>query len=223
MRKSLPALLMLVAYPTTLLAEWWSFGAATGPFVFGQFAERTTPIATEVGSAVTRSRLSAATRPGAAVDIERDLNERLALGLEGTWTRAPLRIKSGSEGVNIDAGRVNATTFVAPLAFRINARGAFRFHLMAGPAYALYSVHRRAGGGATLPLFEGTRARWGGMAGAGVAWWWSNRFGLEWNASDIITASPFRVDDLAASSKGVHIPQAGERSHHLRNPISFLM
>jgi len=96
---------------------------------------------------------------------------------------------------------------VVPVIFRINPRGALRFELLGGPAYALYSVHRRAGGGVTAPLFEGTRGRWGGAAGVGAAWWWSAHFAVEGRVQDIVTSSPFRKTDIVASGQGVHIPK----------------
>ena len=40
----------------------------------------------------------------------------------------------------------------APLILRINPHGAFRFHLLGGPAYALYDVHRISAGGVTAPF-----------------------------------------------------------------------
>lgn len=186
--------------------QQWSASVATGPFVFGHFAERTAAIGNENGGATTHSNLSAATRAGAAADIERDFGRWLDIRLQASWTRAPLRVKSSGGGVTIDAGRMNLTTLTLPLVVRLN-RGAFQFHVMAGPAVALYNVHRRAGEGATVPLFEGTRTRVGGTAGVGVAWWWSPRFAVEWQAADIITGSPFHVADISATSKGVHIPK----------------
>lgn len=208
MWKSLLALGMLAAAPCTLLAQPWSAGIATGPFVFGNFAERTTPIGTETGSGTITSRLSAATRAGATADLERDFNDRWALRLEADWTRAPLRVKSrGGQGVTFGAGTVSLTTLVAPVVLRINPHGALRVHLMAGPAYAFYSVRNRAGGGQTFSLFNGTRGRWGGAAGAGVEWWWSRRLAVEWEAQDIVTASPFRPGDIAPSPRGVHVPK----------------
>jgi hypothetical protein len=209
MRKTLLALMIALIFPEVAVAEGWSVGTATGPFVFGHFIERTSSITTELGSGSTKSIFSAATRPGAAVDLQRDFNDRLSLRMQGTWTSAPVRIKStsGNTGVTIDAGHLNVTTFVAPLVLQINPHGAVRFHLMAGPAYALYRVHRRGSEGATLPLFEGTRGRWGGAAGVGVAWWWSSKFAVEWRVADIVTASPFRARDIAPSSRGVRIPK----------------
>jgi hypothetical protein len=209
LRKTFLAVAVLLAASSDLRAEIWSLGVATGPFVFGRFAERTVTINTETGMGTTKTRLSAATRPGAAVDIERTLSERFAIRLEETWTRAPLRIKaaSGGQGVNIDAGRINVTAFVVPVIFRINPRGAFRFELLGGPAYALYNVRRRAAGGVTAPLFEGTRGRWGGAAGVGAAWWWSRSFAVEGRVQDIVTSSPFRRTDITPSGQGVHIPK----------------
>jgi len=209
MQKTFLALAVLAISWTTARGEAWSLGVATGPFIFGHFVERAVTINNETGSATTKSRLSAATRAGAAVDIERNLNDWLAVRLEGTWTRAPLRIKSksGDQGVTIDAGNVSVTTFVVPLVVQFNRKGALRFQVMGGPAYALYDVHRRAGGGTTLALFDATRARWGGAGAVGVAWWWNSRFAVEWKAQEIITASPFRVSDIASSPQSIRIPK----------------
>jgi hypothetical protein len=208
-RKTLLAISFAIATSTAASAESWSVGAATGPFIFGTFAERTVTINTETGTATAKSRLSAATRAGAMGDVQLDFNDRWAARLEATWTQAPLRLKSsgGSQGVTIDAGHVNVTTFVAPLILHINPHGAFRFEIEGGPAYALYNVHRRAGAGISSPLFEGTRGRLGGAAGVGVAWWWTPRFAAEWRAQDIVTSSPFRETDIIPSGQGVHIPK----------------
>jgi hypothetical protein len=209
LRKTLLAIAVLLSASPDLCAENWSLGVATGPFVFGRFAERTITIGNGSETGTTKSKLSAATRAGAVIDIERSLGDRFAVRLEGTWTQAPLRIKgSGGQGVNIDAGRVNVTAFAAPLIFRINPHGAFRFDLLGGPAYALYDVHRRTGGGVSTPLFEGTRGRWGGAAGVGVAWWWRQSFAVEGRVQDIVTSSPFRRTDITPSGQGVHIPKS---------------
>jgi len=209
MRKRLLLITMLGLCAPNLFGQSWSIAGGTGPFIFGRFAERTMAIGNEAGSATTKSRLSAATRAGLAVDIEHSLNDRLAVRLETTWTRAPLRIKAAgsSQGIDFDAGKVNLTTFVVPLVVRLNPHGALRFDVFGGPAYALYNVHRRVGGGATVPLFEGTRGRWGGAGGLGVAWWWTSRFAAEWQAQDIVTGSPFKPTDIAPAGKGVHIPK----------------
>ena len=209
MQKMLLALAVLAASSTTLRGESWSLGAGVGPFIFGHFVERSVTLNTETGTATTRSRLSAETRAGGEADIERDLNRWLAIRLEGTWTRSPLRIKSnsGDQGTSIDAGKLSLTTFVVPMIIRLNPKGALRFHVMGGPAYALYDVHRRTGSGVTLPFFQGTRGQWGWAGAVGVAWWWRNNFAVEWQAQEIVTSSPFRIADFAPVSQGIHIPK----------------
>lgn len=200
--------LLLHAIALPVFAQNWSVGGGIGPFVFGRFAERTVVINTETGSSKTTSIFSAATRLGAAADIERNLNDRFAIRLDAAWVQAPLRLKSrsGGTGVTIDSGQLNLTTLSVPLVIRLNPHGTFRFHLLGGPAYALYNIRRRTGAG-SLPLFQGTRGRLGGATGGGVAWWWSNRFGVEWQIADIVTSSPFRREDIAATSQGVRIPK----------------
>jgi outer membrane protein with beta-barrel domain len=208
-QKTLLVIALAAAASAPLRAQSWSVGGGAGPFIFGRFVERTVTINTETGSATTHSRLSAETRAGGEADIERGLNRWLALRLEGTWTRSPLRIKSatGDQGVTIDAGRLNLTTLTLPLVIRFNPNSALRFHVLGGPAYAMYNVHRRAAGGETLPLFEGTRGRWGGAGAVGAEWWWTKDFAVEWQAQEILTSSPFRIDDFAPASQGIHIPK----------------
>ncbi len=137
MKKSLLVLAALAVASSTALGESWSFGAGTGPFIFGHFVDRTATINTEIASATTHSRLSAETRAGGEADIERDLNRWLAVRLEATWTRSPLRIKSrsGDQGVSFDAGHLNVTTLTLPLVLRFNPNGALRFHVMGGVAW----------------------------------------------------------------------------------------
>ena len=190
-------------------AESWSIGGGIGPFIFGRFVERTVTIRNETSSATTSSRLSAETRPGVEADIERDLTRHLAIRLEATWVRSPLRIKArtGDQGTTIDAGHLNLTTFVVPLVIRFNPNGALRFHVMGGPAYAFYNAHALSSDGSALRIFAGTRARWGGAGAVGVAWWWRSHFAVEWQAQEILTSSPFRVEDFAPVSQGIHIPK----------------
>lgn len=203
MRNALPFLAVLLLFTSAANAQNWSVGVGTGPFVFGRFVERTSTIGTEQGTSTITSRLSAATRPGIDADVERDFGRWLGLRAGAAWTYAPLRIKgSGGSGTTIDAGHIGVTTIVLPLVVNLN-RGSFRFHLMGGPAYALYHGNARGAGGTSFPIFSGTRGRAGGMAGGGVAWWWSNRFGVEGEVSDTVTSSPFRVEDIAANGKGV--------------------
>lgn len=207
MRNSLHLFAALLFLTTTAQAQNWSVGVGTGPFVFGRFVEKTSVIGTELGTTTTTSRLSAATRPGIDANIERDFGRWLGIRLGASWTYAPLRVKgSGGEGIDIGAGHIGVTTLVLPLVVNLN-RGDFRVHLMAGPAYALYHGNARGGGGTGFPLFAGTRGRAGGMAGGGVAWWWSNRFGVEGEIADTVTSSPFRIEDVTPSAKGVSIPR----------------
>jgi len=199
-RNFLHFLAALVFVTPAAYAQNWSIGGGTGPFVFGTFVEKTSVIGTEQGATTTTTRLSAATRPGVDADVERDFGRWLGLRLGAAWTYAPLR----ASGVNIEAAHVGVTTLVLPVVLNLN-RGAFRAHLMAGPAYALYHGNARGGGGTGFPLFNETRGRAGGMAGGGVAWWWSKRFGVEGEISDTVTASPFRLQDITPSAKGVRI------------------
>jgi hypothetical protein len=220
MRKILlTAFLISISTIVPALADAWSIGVGTGPFVFGYFAERSTRIVTDSGSTTTRTRLSAATRPGGAADIERSFNGWLAVRLDAAWTRAPMKIKSGDgSGISFDAGHANITTVTLPLVVTLNRHGAFRFHLAAGPAYAFYTMKGRTGGGGTLPLFDGTRGRLGGTAGGGVAWWLSDRFAVEGAASDTVTPSPFRRADFGSSTfGGLKIPE----THNVHSTVGI--
>ena len=208
MRKLVPAVLLLLPLALPARGDGWSLGAGVGPFVFGYFVQRTTTVITETGSGSTRSRLSAATRPGGSADIERDFNDWLGVRVDASWTRAPMKIKSGGNGVAFEAGHANVTTFALPLVINLNRHGAFRVHVAGGPAYALYDMKATTGGGNTLSIFNGTRGRWGGVAGAGVSWWLSNRFAVEGEVDDIVTTSPFRRSDFPALNfGGVKIPK----------------
>jgi opacity protein-like surface antigen len=194
---SLAALLLLAAPP--LAAQNWSFGASTGPFVFGDFYERRVRISTgEDDSTVTTLVLSAGTRAGLALDLERRLADRWAVRIEGTFTRAPLVLKpeGSGEGAELDQGQLDVATLMVPLIFRINPNGTFRFHLMGGPATAIYRGEAPENAAGARPVFEGTRQEWGVAFGGGAGWWISDRFAVEANLTDIITSSPFDRDDL---------------------------
>ena len=204
-------ILLVLAIPVAVSAraENWSVGAEAGPFIFGHFVERSVTLNNGTSSATTRTVLSAETRVGIGGDIQHDFDRRFAIGLEGTWVHAPLRIKSssGDQGTSFDAGTMNLTTLVVPFVIRINPNGAVRFHVAGGPAYAFYNLHRRAGSGTSLSFFEGTRGQWGGAGAVGAEWWWRRNFGLQWQAQYIITSSPFRADDFGAAAQGIHIPK----------------
>lgn len=209
MRKTLLVLFCL-ALPSATFAEepGWSVGAGVGPFVFGKFFTRHNRFVTETGTAESRSSLSASTRPGVSVDIGRDINSWLAVRAVGTFTDAPLSVKTtgSSSGIALDAGKLKSTTIALPFLIKLNRNGAFRFHVGAGPAYADYNIERRAAAGTTI--FSGSRTRWGAMAEGGVTWWWSKRFAAEATVSDVVTSSPFERSDFPASSSArIDIPK----------------
>src|SRR3954470_18538009 len=138
--------LSLLLTATPLVAQNWSAGISTGPFVFGEFVRRTTRTGTETSSSTSTIRLTAAPRPGVAADIERSFTDRWALRLEGTFTDSKLSVKNKSgSGVSIDAGKLDVTTWVMPLVFNFNRHGAFRVHVFGGPAYATYKIRNGAG------------------------------------------------------------------------------
>ena len=189
--------ILLAALPAR--AQNWSVGVGAGPFVFGHFVERTTRVTTGEGTATQTATLSAETRAGITVDLERRLGDRFAVRLEGSFTRSPLGIKGPDrqdESVEISAGDIDVTAMMLPLVIRINPRGTFRFHVMGGPAAAAYTIRTRPNAAGTIPVFRGTRTEWGAALGAGMAWQWSEYFAVEVNLTDINTSSPFRREEI---------------------------
>jgi opacity protein-like surface antigen len=219
MMKNLALLALAVAFTLPLAAQDWSVGAATGPFVFGDFFERTVRVGNGGGSSGTTTLvLSAATRAGAAVDLERRLNDRWAVRLEGTFTNAPLTLEqsgANGDGAELDAGDLDVATFMLPVVFRINRSGSFRVHAMAGPALAIYRGNA-PDGAASQPAFEGTQQEWGLTYGGGVGWWISDHFAIEGNLIDITTSSPFDKEDFA-STASLDIP----RTHNVHTTIGI--
>jgi len=214
MRKLLTITVALLAFTLPTTAQDWSIGVGTGPFVFGDFVERTLrPVGGEEPADPITLTLSAATRAGLAVDVEHGFSERWAVRLEGTFTRAPLSIKQGDDdGVDLDSGELDVATFTLPILFRINPNGTFRFHVFGGPAYAIYEVSGRSQ--ASLPVTEYTRNEWGAVAGIGASWWLSDRFAIEGAASDIVTTSPFdELDD--AGTPGIDV----KKPHNVHTTI----
>jgi opacity protein-like surface antigen len=208
MRQALLALLAILSLLTLPLhAQNWSIGAGAGPFVFGDFVRETLrPIGPGSGEPTT-IELSAKTRPGVSVDLERNLTGRFAVRVEGTFTHSKLAVRTAEEGgVTLDVGTLDVTTFTLPLVIRFNRNGTFRFHIMGGPAYAMYEIERDVTPAGTPDSFSGTRSRWGGAAGAGVGWWFSDRFAIEGQITDIVTASPFRREELS-NAQSVTIPK----------------
>jgi hypothetical protein len=209
--KTLGTLLFLALISLPLTAGDWSLGVASGPFLFGKFAERSQLAGNLEDRTVLKTSLSAATRAGLEVDLERRLNDYFAIRAQASFTDAPLALKTKSggtsSGIPLDAGRIRVTTFVVPLVVQINPRGAFRFHILGGPAYASYDIRRTAGQSSST-LFSGSRGRFGGAAGAGIAWWWSGRFGIEGQILDIVTSSPLDQSEFATTAAhNVHIPK----------------
>jgi hypothetical protein len=198
MMKNLAVFALLLALTVPLAAQDWSVGVASGPFVFGDFLERRVRIGTGQGPFSNATIvLSAATRAGLAIDIERRLNDRWAVRLEGTFTNAPLRLEQSGGGSDLDSGDLDVATFMLPVVFRINRNGAIRFHVMAGPALAFYRGNSPNPG--DNAVFEETQSEWGAAFGGGVGWWMSDRFAIEGNITDIITTSPFNREDFSTS------------------------
>lgn len=189
-------------------AQQWSIGVGSGAFVFGDFVERRLRPASGAGSAGTVTMvLTAETSAGLAVDIERQFAPRWAVRLEGAFTSSNLAVgeQGDSDSVTIDAGEMDVITVAVPLVFRINPRGAFRFHIMGGPAYASYRIGGRSNVSGIVPIAE-TRSEWGIVGGGGVAWWVSDRFAIEGNITDIATSSPFDREDFP-DVPGFNIPK----------------
>jgi hypothetical protein len=209
MRQAILALVLFASLVTVpAQAQHWSFGAGVGPFVFGDFARETlTPIGGSTGEPTT-VKLTAKARPGFTADLERDLNDRFAIRLQGSFTDSKLQVKSSSAGgVSLDAGTLDVTTATLPIVIRFNPRGSFRFHIMGGPAYAMYRIKQNVTPAGTPDTFSGTRSEWGGAIGGGVAWWVGNRFAITGEIADIVTASPFDADEFQGSKVEVPKPQ----------------
>jgi len=204
---TLAAVLLLSALP--LAAQQWSFGAAAGPFAFGDFvSRRLRPTTGGDSSGSTTLILTASTRPGVALDLERKLTHRFAVRFEGTFTRTSLatEVSGGSEPTEIEGGDLDVSTFMVPLVFRINRAGAIRFHLLAGPALAVYRAQVPSNVEGASPAFEGTQAEWGAAFGGGVGWWLSDRFAIEANITDTVTSSPFDREQFP-DVPGIDIPR----------------
>ena len=95
MKKNLTIAVALLATSLPLSAQNWSLGVHSGGFVFGDFVERKVrpTIGGVPGDTVTMS-LSAATRPGLAVDVQHDFSRRWGVRLEGAFANAPAEQKS---------------------------------------------------------------------------------------------------------------------------------
>lgn len=201
---SLAVVAALSAVPVQ--AQQWSLGAGAGPFVFDNFVERSFRVGSGEGTSSTiKTSLSAKTRPGVTVDLERQLNDTFSIRFRGTFVDSPLAVDGGaSGGVAIESTKVDVTTLSVPFVFQLSRRGAIRFHVMGGPAYAMYKI-RRQGNDDLQGVYSGSRNRFGVMAGAGIDWWLSDRFALEGEVADVITSSPFERSDYPAGTTGLRI------------------
>ena len=208
MRQALLASLAIAVFAAPPAhAQNWSIGAGVGPFIFGTLVRETLRPVGSGGGEPTDVKLTAKARPGVAVDIERDVSDRFAVRLDAAFTQSKLQVKSASAGgVSLDVGTLDVTTFTVPLVIRFNPRGTFRFHIMGGPAYAMYNLKRDVTPAGVPDSFSGTRSNWGGAAGGGVGWWFSDHFALEGQITDIVTASPFKRSEFTAQN--VKIPKS---------------
>src|SRR5204862_250103 len=115
-------------------------------------------------SARSRPIWAAAVKNGALTEHWSGRNRR-NLSNQGTFARAPLRIEDSGGGQSVSAGDLDVTTFMTPLVFRINRNGALRFHILFGPAYAVYRPSGPQNADASIRVFKGSRTEWGGAAG----------------------------------------------------------
>lgn len=194
--------LLLAALPSTALGQEWIGSVASGPFVFGDFAERKATIDLGDDSVDVTTTLSADTRPGLMLDVERLLNDRFAIRLEGTATRAPMSAKTLSDdddpsgdGVTIEIGDLDVLSIAAAAVFRFNRGGSLRPYLLGGPAWVTYKMDDEDKTGVE-PLFDGRRSRIGALVGAGVEWWWRPRLAIRAELADIYTESPLERSDF---------------------------
>ncbi len=209
-RLILPLLLLCCSLASgPAVAEDWSIAIGSGPFLFGKFGEKTQIAGTPDSTSNIKTSLSAATRAGGFVDIEHGFSDRFAVRLEGSFTRSPLLVRTGSgqSGVELGTGDISVTSIILPLVFRVNPRGAIRFHVMGGPAFASYNLRRTASAQNSNFLFEGARGRYGISGGAGVAWWLGPHIAVEGQITDIVTSSPITREEFTVATRGVSIPR----------------
>jgi hypothetical protein len=204
----LSALLLCSSIAAPIAADDWSVAIGTGPFLFGKFAQKSQIAGTPESTTNITTSLSAATRAGGLAEIRYGFSDRFAIALESSFSKAPLseRTGSGHSGVDLETAKISVTTLALPIVFRINPRGAFRFHLMGGPAFANYNLRRTPGAPPNF-LFEGSRGRYGFTGGAGLGWWFGEHIGIEGQIADIITSSPIAREEFSVATRGVSIPR----------------
>src|SRR5688572_9527268 len=193
--KNLHLAAIVLCAPVVAYAQNWSASVGAGPFVFGDFAETVEFI----GPAPTRIEhsLTGDTNAGIAVGLERSFNQRFSVRLEATFTQSHLAVRSGSDddAVSLDIADLDATTFALPFVLRFNRGGTFRPLTYAGPAYVICDISLPLES-QPVPIFSGPRKKGGWIGGAGLEWWWSDRFGARGTISDILTDSPLKRTDF---------------------------
>lgn len=191
----------------------WSVGASAGPFFSGRFAESQVTIVNGESSVRISRSLTAKTRAGLLLDVERKFNDRVSIRFEASIHEAPLSISTDDDdtpddGTSLEIGEMRATTFSVPVVFRFNRAGTFRPYILAGVAYAIYDFKPEEST-RSVPLFEGTRGRLGATAGAGLDWWLSDHLAIFGQTSDIYTKAPLSADDFEGPRP---------RSYSIQNP-----
>jgi opacity protein-like surface antigen len=219
--KTSALLFLLLASPA--LAGDWNLAVGTGPFVFGNFAEKKSTLSNGEQTITVHSSISAATRAGVSAEVERAYNQRFSTRLGATFTRSPISVKSksssddpSSEGVNLDVGDLNVATIAVTALMRFNRGGSFRPYIAAGPSYALYNMEE--GDNDTPPLFTGTRGRFGAVAGVGLEWWWKENIGVRAELSDIYTQRLLKRSDFSGTPQSLEL----ERPHNVHTVFSLV-
>lgn len=217
-RLSLLLAAFIVASPAA--AQEWGIGFSSGPFIFGDFAERTSRITDSLGNTVeVTSSLSAETRAGGMVHLERFFNDRFSVRADATFTRAPLAVsteRDNEDPVALTVGEMDATTIALTGAMRFNRGGRLRPFLFAGPAYVMYDFDRDDDSGA-IPIFEGARNRFAVVGGAGAEWWWSDRFAIRGELSDTYSEAPLEASDFGPAAERIEI----KRPHHIHTTLGL--
>ena len=203
----------LMLSPALAGAGEWTVGASAGPFFSGRFAESQVTIVNGESTVRISRSLTAKTRAGLLLDVERRFNDRVSFRFEAGINEAPLSISTDDDdtpddGTSLEAGEMRVMTFSIPLVFRFNRAGSLRPYILAGPAYSLYDFEPNQSTG-SVPIFDGTRGRLGATAGAGLDWWLSDRLAIFAQTSDIYTRAPLNADDFEGPRP---------RSYSIENP-----
>lgn len=219
------AFLLIVAFllaPVAARGEGaWTIAAGSGAFVFGDFVEIHTTVENELDRLEIEETLSARTRAGLQVQIARWIDERWSIRADGTFVRAPFSVETASNeerGVALEVGEIDVVTIALAAAFRFSRGGRLRPYVFAGPAWTRYKIDPNEETGSP-PVFSEPRSELGGVAGAGVEWWLSDRFALRGEISDTLTPSPFEREDFPGVNENeLEIPDL----HHIHTVVGAL-